>query len=249
MKKLSVLLLTVCLIIVGAQNQWADSSFKFPKMIKFKLFKNDTIVGGCQFSYEEKTNKEGISYLNMRNFEGIGFTSQEWLATYIFAKDSSIYADFIMKGKKAISEIRLKEDALGFDGKKGKIFLYKDLESPDEMQTEIFTEYRVIDLLSMFFVVSKKVASGKKEVEKFNFLIDKSTKIVDMVPMMGEKVPFEGKEVDANVFSFTYHDLEIFRVKVFKDKNGFCFPVSVKIVTDFTGSGQSIELRADKVQE
>lgn len=248
MKRLIFLMVIVFTIVSFAQSRAGDS-FKFPKMIKFKLLKNDTIMGGCQFSYEEKTNIEGISYLNMRNFEGIGFTSQEWLATYIFAKDSSIYADFIMKGKKTISEIRLKEEALGFDGKKGKIFIYKDLESPNEMQTEIFTEYTVIDLLSMFFVVSKKVASGKKEVEKFNFLIDKSTKIVDMVPMLEEKAPFEGKEVHTHVFSFTYHDLEIFRVKIFKEKNGFCFPVSVKIVTDFTGSGQSIELRADKVQE
>jgi hypothetical protein len=249
MRKISSAFVMVFLILLGAHHSWSNESFKFPTMIKFKLLRNNKIIGSCQFFYEEETNKEGISSLRMKNFEGFGFTSQEWLATYIFAKDSSIYADFIMKGRKAISEIRLKKEAIGFDGKKGKIFIYKDLESPGEMQTEIFTEYTVIDLLSMFFVVSKKVASGKEEAEKFNFLIDKSTKIVDMISMMEEKVPFQGKEVDTHVFSFTYHDREIFRVKIFKDRNGFCFPVSVEIVTDFTGSGQSIELRADKVQK
>ena len=248
MRKLSVYLVAACLIIVRAQNQWADSSLKFPKMIKFKLFKNDKIVGRCQFFYSKETKIDDVSSLRLKNFEGLGFTSREWLFTYIFTGDSSIYADFIMRGKEdKVSEIRLIKDAVGFDGKKGKIFRYKDLESPDEMQTEIFTEYTVIDLLSMFFVVSKKVVSGKKEVEKFNFLIDKSTKIVDMVPMLEEKAPFEGKEVDTHVFSFTYHDREIFRVKIFKDRDGFCFPVSVEIVTDFTGEGQKIELRADQI--
>jgi hypothetical protein len=249
MRKLSVFLVAACLIIGSAQNLWAGSSFKFPTMIKYKLLKNDKIVGRCQFFYNKETKINGVSSLRLKNFEGLGFSSREWLFTYIFTDDSSIYTDFIMKGKNAISEIRLKKEALGFDGKKGKIFIYKDLESPDEMQTEIFTEYTVIDLLSMFFVVSKNVASGKEEAEKFNFLIDKSTKIVDMVPMMGEKVPFQGKEVDTHVFSFTYHDREIFRVKIFKDRNGFCFPVSVVIFMDFTNQKQSIELRADKVQK
>jgi hypothetical protein len=254
MRKFTVLTIIGLLMALSAQTGWADSTFKFkfPATIKYKLLKNNQIVGSCQFFYNEKfEGMKNISSLRMKNFEGLGFTSREWLYTYIFKKNSSIYADFIMKGEKPISEIRLIKDAEGFDGKKGDIFRYKDLESPDEMQTEIFTKHTVIDLLSMFYITSQRVAAGKKGAEKFNFLIDKSTKIVDMVPIGMEKliVPFKKEEIPVNVFSFTYHNKEIFRVKIFKDNDGYCFPASIFISMDFSGKGQPLEIRADKVKK
>lgn len=247
MKKFIVFSVVGFFVMTGLQNLWAGS-VNFPKGIKFKLLKNDRIIGSCQLLYEKETNKKGISLLKMKNFQGLGITSQEWLVTYIFTKNSSIYADFVMKGEKAVSEIRLKEGE-SFDGTKGKVFVYRDLESDDALQTEIFTEHTVIDLLSMLLVTSQKVAEGKMGAAKFNFLIHKSTKIVDMLLIGKDNVPFQGKEVTAHVFSFSYHNAEIFRVGIYKDTDGYCFPVSIKIVTDFTGSGQAIEMRVDKVSK
>ncbi|MCI0471121.1 MAG: hypothetical protein L0Y73_05630 [Candidatus Aminicenantes bacterium] len=248
MKKFIIFSIVVFLVMSSLPFLWAGDPFKFPERFDFKLLKNDRIVGSCRLEYEQSGKQPGTSTLRLKNFQGLGFTSQEWLVSYIYAKDSSIYADFIMKGKTPVSEIRLKEGT-AFDGTKGQVFVYKDLESSDDksMQTEIFTKYTVIDLLSMLFVTSQRVAEGKMGADKFNFLIDKSTKIVDMMPIGQEKVPFQGKEVSTRVFSFAYNGQEIFKVKIFKDVDGACFPVSIEIITDFTGSGQSIELRADKV--
>lgn len=240
--------MVVFLVILGVQGLRAGDYFKFPRGIKFKLLKNDRIIGSCQLLYEKKTNKEGISSLKMKNFQGLGITSQEWLATYIFTKDSSVYADFIIKGEKAVSEIRLKEGA-SFDGTKdGKFLVYKDLESPEGLpEIEIFSDHLIVDLLSMFYVISQKVAAGKIGPETFYFLIDKSGKDVDLVPLGLDKIPFQGEEVTSHIFSLTYHNQEIFRLGIYKDAFGYCFPVSVKIVTDFTGSSQPIELRANKI--
>jgi hypothetical protein len=253
MKKTSFFPIVFFVVILGAQSLCAGDSFKFPKRIEFKLLKNDRIIGSCRLFYEEKGKKEGTSVLKLKNFQGLGLTSQEWLLTYIFSKDSSLYADFIMKGKKPVSEIRLKQGT-SFDGTKdGKFLIYKDLESPgspdSSPETEIFSDHLIIDLLSMFYVTSQKVAAGKIGPEKFNFIIHKSAKDVDLVPLGLDKVPFQGKEVTSHVFSFTYHNQEIFRLGIYKDAYGYCFPVSILIVTDFTGSGQAIELRADKVSK
>ena len=248
MRKISILVIIIFLLEFGVQNVWAGDSFNFPKRIKFKLLKSDRIMGSCRLDYTKKADYKGTSRLTLKNFEGFGLTSQEWLLTYIFSHDSSIYATFLMKNKIKFSEIRLKE-GVGFDGKKGKVFVYRKLDTPDEMQTELFTKYLVIDLVSSLFVTSQRVATGKyKDVQKFNFFFGKSTKIMDMMYIGKEKAPFQGKEVDAHVLTIRYNNVEMFRLKIFKDKDGYCFPVSVTVVTDFSGNNQeSFEMRADKV--
>lgn len=249
MRKTIIFAIIGMLLLAGTQILSADSSFKFPKMIKFKMLKNGKVMGSCMFFYDKNTDLDGISSLRMKNFKALGITSREWLFTYIFTRNSSIYADFIMKGKKPVAEIRLK-DGTAFDGTKGKVFIYKDLTSPGEMQTEIFTKHTVVDLLSMFFVTSQKVGKGNiKKTEQFNFLFDKSTKIVRMVHMGKEKAPFDGKNVTTEVFSFSYHNREIFRLKIFKDGKGYCFPVSVMVVMDFEDRASgNVEMRADSVK-
>lgn len=252
MKKLSVFIIIVFLALGNVQALGAEKTkpeLKFPKKIKFKLLKNNRVMASCIFIYNKKTDKKGISQLKMTNFEGLGINSRQWLTTYIFAENSSIYADFIMEDNTPVSEIRLIKNGRRFDGKIGKIFQYKDLKSDDALETELFAEHTVIDLLSMLFVTSRRVATGKKGTEKYNFLIDKSTKIVDMMPMEDETAPFNGKEVPVHVLAFAYQNQEIFRVRIFKDSDGYCFPVSISIVTDFTGKAQPVELRADRVSK
>lgn len=249
MRKISILMIVVCLTGLGVQNLWAGDSFKFPSTIKYKLLKNDKVMGSCRLSYDIKGKFPETSTLRLVDFEGLGLTTQEWLLTYIFAKDSSIYATFTLKGKRKVSEIRLKE-GMGFDGKSGQVFVYKKLDSPEEMQTELFTQYPVIDLISSFFVTSQMVAADNhSKTEKFNFLFGKSTKIMDMMYVGTDKIPYRGREVSTQVLIVRYNNVEIFRFKIFKDSNGYFFPVSVVVVTDFTGSGQeTFELRADQVK-
>lgn len=252
MKRSIVVLFIVCWfsISIAWSGNEEDDSFQFPGMIKYKMFNGDNWVGSCQFSYQKKTNQDGVSFLSMKNFQALGVTSREWLFTHIFTRDSSIYADFIMKEKTAFSEIRLK-DGTTFEGKPGKVFIYKNLESDDNMQTEIFTKHTVIDLLSMLFVTSEKVGSGKiVKVEEYNFLIDKSTKIFQAVHMGKETIDYKGQKVVTEVFSFSYHGREIFRLKIIKDSDGYCFPISVILVMDIDNEASgNVEMIADSVKK
>lgn len=246
MRKILIFLIVVVLLFGFSHQVLAGDSFKFPKMIEYKLLKNDSIVGECHLLYYEKINVEGLSSLKIKNFQGFGLTSREWLYTYFFSSDSSIYASFVMEGHKPISEIRLKE-GIGWDGKKEKLLLCKDLKSSDGIQIEIFPRYTVIDLLSIFYVTSKKVALGKKRPEKLNFLFGKEAKVVDMAPLEDEFVPFLGKKVPVDVFAVLYHNWVLFRFKIFKDKDGYYFPVSV-MVTDFVGK-EAFEMRAARISK
>jgi hypothetical protein len=249
MKRLN-LLVVIVFTIVSISQLSAGDSFKFPSTIKYKLLKNDRVVGSCRFEYEVKGKFENTSSLKLVNFEGLGLTSQEWLLTYIYTTNSSIYGTFILKGKEPVSEIRLKE-GVGFDGGKGQIFVYKELTSPDQIQTELFTQYPVIDFLTSFFVTSRKVAAGNHtKAEKFNFFFGKSTKIMDMMYMGAEQVPYQGKEVSTQVLIVRYNNVEIFRFKIFNDPDGYYFPLSVAVVTDFTGSNQdTFEMRAEEIKK
>lgn len=250
MRKIRILIIIVCLLGLGGQNVWPDNSFKFPSTIKYKLLKNDKVVGSCALSYIETGKRADLSTLRLINFEGLGITSQEWLLTYIFKENSTTYATFVMKEKTKVSEILLKE-RMGFDGKKGQAFVYKEYKGTSgEMQTELFTQHPVIDLVSSFFVTSQKVASGNhSKKELFNFLFGKSTKIMDMMYMGTEKVPFQGKEVSTHVLIVRYNNVEIFRFKIFKHPDGCYFPVSVVLVTDFTENKQeTLELRASEIK-
>lgn len=226
---------------------WAKDSFKFPSRISFKLFKNGSFVGECQLLYSEKTNKKGISSLKLTNFQALGISSRESLITYIFSDNFSIYADFVKKGAKVVSEFRLKEEE-GFDGTEGQVFVHKELKKDDEIKTEISTQHPVLDLLSTFLVSSQRVASGEhKKKEPFNLLFDRSTKIVDMVYIGTEIEPYQGENVKTEVLSITIRSVEMFRLKIFKDKDGYCFPLSITLA-DFTDNKEgTFEMRTARV--
>ena len=249
MRKFNILAIIVLLMVGSTQNMWAKDSFKFPRKISFKLFKNGSFVGECQLLYIEETNKKGISSLKLTNFQALGITSRESLITYIFSENFSIYANFVKKGAKVVSEFRLKEEE-GFDGTEGQVFIHKELTKDDEIKTEISTQYPVLDLLSTFLITSQRVAPGKlkkKKKEPFNLLFGRSTKIVDMVYIGTEIEPYQGEKVETEVVAITVRSVEIFRLKIFKSKDGYCFPVSITL-SDFTENKEgTFEMRTDRV--
>lgn len=244
MKKITILMIAAFLSCFAVKKLWPGNLFKFPQVIQYKMLKNDLIVGECQLLYKEKTDKKGISSLMLKNFQGLGITSQERFHTYIFTESSSIYATFLLKGKEKIYEIRFKE-GIGWDMKKEHVLVYKE-EAKPAIQTPFHTQYSVIDLLSSFFITSKRVASDDyKKTVKFNLLFDKSTKVVDMKYMGCQKEPFQGKEVFTDVLSITISNIEFFRMSIFMDCDGYCFPVSVLILYP----GDTFEMRADRVSK
>ena len=216
---------------VGGIEHAYGSSFKFPHIISYKMLKNEKIIGSCQYLYEEKTNLKGISSLKLRNFQGLGYSADEWLVTYLFTIDLSLYAHLVMKGKEKISEMRLKK-VLGFDGEKNQEFVFMDSWSPNFIHREYFIQYKVFDFLSSFVVTSHMVASGEfKRMEKFNMLINKEFPIVEMKYLGEENIPFQGKLVTTKVLSITRNNVEMLRFNILKEKN-YCLPVKVVILYD-----------------
>ena len=244
MRKLAILIIAALLLFPGVHKSWANNLFKFPQRIQYKMLKNNLIVGECYLLYQERTNQKGISSLKLKNFQGLGFTSRQSFHTYIFTDNSSIYATFLLEGKEKIYEIRLKE-GLTFDLKKERFFVYKE-EAKSEIQAPLYTQYHVIDLFTSFFVTSKRVALGDyKKTEKFNLLFDKSTKVVEMKYMGCQKSPFQGKEVFTDLLTITTSNIELFRMNIFTDRDGYCFPVAVLI----SYPGETFEMRADRVSK
>ena len=244
MKKWNIFFIMVFLLLGNVQQTAAKATFKFPARIKYKLLKNDNIVGNCFLIYEKKTDKPGISSLRLTKFQGFGLTSQEQFLTYIYTKHSSLYAQFLLKGGTEIRQIRLKK-GLTFDLKKENVFIYQEKAKP-QMQTELFTKYPVIDLLSTFFVTSERVASGNyKKGKMHNLIFDKSTKIAKMKYLGPEDAPYKGEMVSTEVISITINNVEMFRLKIYDNGNGYYFPVSITI-TEGTGT---FEMRADRISK
>lgn len=225
-------------ILAGAETP----AFKFPTLILYKLVQKAAIMGECTLSYEYESNQEGISGLKLTNFQGMGRSSNETFHTYLFSKNYSLYAAIVKKGGKTIQEIRLK-DGINFEYKKEKVFVYKDAKQPG-LQTELFTQFPVIDLLSSIFIVSQRVSSGEyKKKAPYNFIFNQSTKIAEISYAGQGTAPFLGKNITTEILLISIRDVEMFRMYVYKDPEGFYFPVSITI----SGDSGTLEMRADRV--
>lgn len=253
MKRISISLVVFVLIMI-TQTGWSQTQFKFPEKIQFKLLKNDRVMGSCNFQYKEKSERKGfgrnLSYLKMGKFQAFGLTLEDVWYTYIFRDTLSVYSDSAVKKneKKPFVQIELKE-GIRFDMGKGQVFIYREKNSKRSVQTELFTKHKVISFLSCLFIASRRVALGEhQQVKPYNLIIEKSTKIVEMKYLKQEKAPFLGKMVPVEVILLTNpnnKDMEVIRMRIFKDSEGYCFPVSILYNPK---QQDSFEMRADKVQ-
>jgi hypothetical protein len=232
----------------SGKNRKGGNSFKFPKRIMFNLLKNDKIVGRCQLLYNEDAKYEGLSSLKLIGFNGLGITSEECLFTYAFKNEFSIYSIFRLKGKQTVYEIGLRED-IQFGGQKGKVLICKIGEKSSLLQIAFHPQYPVMDLLTLFLIGARTVFDDEKGVKTFNLLIEKSTKRVDMIYSRKKKSVFQGKEETTHFVSLNYNKEEILRLNIFKNPNGYCFPVKITI-SGFSGrKEEKIELIAKKFVE
>jgi hypothetical protein len=208
------------------------SDFLFPQRIQYNISQNGAALAKCTLLYTNNSNKEGISILRLMEFQGMGRTSDDQLVTYMYKKNASVYADFLTKpGGQKVYEIRLKE-GMTFDLKKENVFIYKELAGA-QMQTELFTQYPVISLQSSFFVASMRVGNGThKTNKKYNLLWDKSTKIAQMNYKGTGTSNYKNKDVPVEILSISVRGVEIFLLKIFRDKDGYCFPVSITLFND-----------------
>jgi hypothetical protein len=208
-------------------------------------------MGQCDLNYtknvRKKADKRALSMLRMDNWTVLRYTPEHNLSTYIFQDDFSVYLETVLKGKDVLSQIILKE-AMGFDGRIGNIFIYREANGKGSIQTELYTQHKVITFLSSFFVASQRVALGThKKTGKYNLIIEKSVRIVEMKYGGREQVPFKGKQVTAEVILLTNpnnNHAEVCRMNIFKDPDGYFFPVSIRFLAN---PNNSFELKAERI--
>ena len=212
--------------LLSSVNVFAQQNFKFPKSIKYKIIKNDRIIGNslCIFNSISTTNY----LLIMKHFEGFGFESHDELYSFLLKKNNFVLErSFISKGRYSrkkhniINELFVQEDISFFgiknnkDINRGMVIKYCEKENEMEKCPFIHTEidldqYPLIDLLSSFIIISERVANDKyKKPEYFYFFISSFLYFVHMNFIQEEQIIIEGKK---------YNNTKVITLKSEKNK-------------------------------
>ena len=253
-KKKVILILIVIFELLFAQQVFSKdtSGFTFPTFIGYKVIRNNRFVASTKYSYSKK-GKGPVVLLTMSNIEIFGFNHKEKLVTYLNQNDLMFFSSFILRGQKIIQEVRLKkEKVIGLLNE--TVLIVKNSQESQPSITEFGTEYRFIDLLSSYFVISHKVANAKFETERFNLLIGTTTYLVDAIVDRNISVNYKGDKLCTTKvtlrYTFESHNKEkkefvdLIEFYIYFDrKHKVWFPVKVKI-DDLNMN--SIQLIADK---
>jgi len=216
---------------------------KFPQTILYKIIVRDQVVGQSILEFSSSSAFPSTYQLALVKFQGLGYESQDRLYTYINQKDLSLHDAQLKKGDKIQYEVRAMEKE-GIDLAKRQAYVFKEAGSKGTIDTILYTDYKVIDLLSSFLIASEKKRTGNKEPEKFNLFIGKSTRIVDMLYSGEEKFAYKGDTITTDVLVISNNNQEILRFNIYT-KDGLYYPIRVSIVDEKEGTMQLI---ADRIR-
>ncbi len=235
--------LTMFLLLTMTGASFA-APFKFPAKINYDIFVNGSKKASSVFSVVSKKDKAGtpVYQLFFGNFKALGFTSKDQIYTIVFKTDLSLSRTVLTRGKKTIYEMKAKKGSGMFEDE-AITFVYTEDTLTGPIETEPYTPYKVIDLLSLFIVASKSVASGNKGPQKFSFFVKKSTEVVELIHRGNATVSYQGQNVTTTVVELSHQGREVLKLNIYRDKSGFHFPVKLSI----TGEAQGlVEFRATK---
>jgi hypothetical protein len=230
------------LLCLGTTTGVTLADVSFPSQIMYRVVVAGKNIGSAQLRFNRRSKYAGIYAVNLSNFEGLGIKSDEQMFTYVDQADLSLSSAFVSKGKKRIYEIKTVERE-DLDLTKRRAYAYKEAGAKGSIDTMIYSDHKVIDLLSSFLVFSEKVRNHNLKSEKFNLWLDKSTKIVDLVHKGNESVVYKGAKVKTTVLSLKYDAVELFKFNIYGEK-GYYFPVKVSIESDDKGL---VEFVADTI--
>ncbi|RKZ41986.1 MAG: hypothetical protein DRQ41_07550 [Gammaproteobacteria bacterium] len=234
--------LTMFLLLTMMDASFA-APFKFPNKIHYDIFVNGSNEASSTFSFVSKKDKAGtpVYQLSFGNFQALGFTSRDKIYTVIFQKDLSLSRTVLMRGNEKFYEMKAKKGSGMFDDE-AITFIYAEDTLTGPIETEPYTPYPVIDLLSLFLVASESVATNKGQ-QNFSFFVKKSTEIVKLIPLDKAEVSYQGAEVSTTVMELSHQGREILKLNIYRDKNGFHFPLRLSIKDEEQGL---VEFRATK---
>ncbi len=247
MKRQITVLLSIFLPLTCAMAASATET-DFPQQIKYKVRKDSILSGRFNLIFgDDPTSTAGTRHqITLSNFETLGFSSDQQLTSFVNKNDLSLYGHAVLdKDQQLVRSVRLDNNCKSAIGNETtKCFKYQKGGS-NPIQTEIFTPYKAIDLISSIVVASQAVSDKSfKKSRDFNFIFNKSTKQVSLVFEENKKIATPLGNYQATVLSLRHKNsgIELYRFYIGKDKKG-TFPL--KMLYDDNGS--KIEFIADEV--
>ena len=222
------------------------AQFQFPSKIKYDIFVGGTKSASSDFAVESPRSKAGMLpmyRLSFGNFQGLGFTSRDKIYTVVFQDTLSLSKTMLIRGKEKVYEMKAKKAQGMFGDEETDVFVYQEESLAGPIETEPYTPYPVIDLLSLFLVASESVATGKKGPQNLSFFVKRSTEVVQLEQVGNASISYQGQTVQTTKVVLTYQGREAFKLYIYRDKNGFSFPVQFSIDDEQQGL---VELRATK---
>ncbi len=229
----------------------------FPQEIKFKVRKGNMLAGSFNLSFGDDLNAEdGDRYqIMLSDFEGLGFSSGQQLVSFVFKDDLALFGHVVLgEDGKQVREVLLDTDCTSVIGhKKTRCFKYREFDKGTAgapIQTEIFTPYKAIDLISSILVATH-VADGERTAQRdrqgFDFIFNRSTKQVLLVYEGVEEIdtPSGRRSVVALSLRHMATEHELYKFYIGRDAElRRSFPVKVVFVDD---KGSRLELVAAEV--
>jgi len=252
-----IVIITVMILIFPYQVIAKQNNFSFPKSIVYKIIKQNRILGSTLFRLSKKGERKPYR-LTMSDFKGFGFNLKVNWVSEIKSTDFSLIASYIVNNKKQhLQEFYFKAEK-GLLG--NSIFIHKSMDdNSTKTITEVASPYTVIDFLSSFLVLSKKVSVSNDRPERYNLFIGKTTYIVDSsveknifyshknqqknTSKVTLKYFFDIKDNSAKQKGSESIDLVVFYI--YNDiATGVWYPICIKIEDE---NGEKYELIADKI--
>ena len=256
-KDIKIITLLSLFILICTVNGFAQQNFKFPKFIKYALVNNGRVGGNVIYTCNNLGKKLGYMLI-LNNFEGFGHKSNdEW---YTFLKPNlKLERSFISKGKynkkkqNTFNELYLKKEISFFGNKNEKginedmVYIFKENKYSGPQLTEIASPYDIIDLLSSFVILSKRVANDRYDnknnnIEWFNLFISSTSYLVYMEYSDEKEIlNIGGKQYNTKVMTLKYNikldktktgkeskTIDLFTFYIYNETGGLCYPVKVK---------------------
>jgi len=222
-------------------------NFKFPSKIQYDIFVNDHKEASFEFSVSSKKTLLGLGspmyQLSFGNVRGSDFTSIDNIYTVVFKDTLSLSWSVLMRGKEKIFEMKANKAQGIFEKKISDIFVYQKENLKGPIETEPYTLHKLIDFLSLFLVASESVANGKKGPQNFHFFVKGSTEVVQLAQVGKDFISYQGQMIPTTIVVLTYQGREIFKLHIYRDKDGFYFPI--RFIFD-SSEDMPIEFRTTK---
>ena len=168
---------------------------------------------------------------------------QYMLESYMFSDDLSLYSDStISAGSGVTKQVIMKAPNQSSNPNIRTFVQQSGTRLQNYTQTRIMNQYKDISKISSVLVAAQKVVSNSTGFsEVFQYLLPGGSKSAAKMIYVTEMVDYiSGKNIPVILEALTQSNKEVHRFKIFKDSNGYCYPVVIHF--DIDDPGHTLEM-------